>query len=120
MVSSPGIAHMSRQQTTASNSHGTSSRGSRRMSGSDEAVAGAAHGLNRQVAQLPPQSADADLDHVAARVVVQTPDSTEQLLAAAHVAASANQVREQRELEFGECHGLLTHLGSAARHVEPD
>src|SRR3954467_2829505 len=106
MVSSPGIAHLSRQQATAGNSHGTSSRGSRRMSGSDEAVAGAAHGLNRQVAQLPPQSADADLENVAARLSGQTPDSTEQLRAAAHVAASADQVREQPGVEFGEFHGL--------------
>src|SRR3954470_12596410 len=102
MVSSPGHSHIRTVQAAAEASQGRYRSPRTRTSLTVEAVADTADGLDRRVRlQLVAQPADADLHDIAAGVEVQTPDVVQQLLTAAHVPATAHQVRQQRELALG-------------------
>src|SRR4051795_11119684 len=102
MVSAPGNDHMRAEQTDAKPTQAQNSRVLPRISGSVEAVADTTHGLDRRPGQALPEPTHADVDHVAAGVVVKPPDVMEQLIPAAHAAAPAHQMREQRELPLTE------------------
>src|SRR6476659_348438 len=102
MVSAPGNDHMRAEQTDAKPTQRKNSRVLVRISGPVEAVADTTHGLDRRPRQALSEPTYADVDHIAAGVVVQPPDVMVQLITAAHAAAPAHQVREQRELPFAE------------------
>src|SRR6188472_796754 len=120
MVSAPGNDHMRAEQTNAKPSQSQNSRVLPRISGPVEAVADTTYGLDRRPSQALPQPTHADVDHVAAGVVVQPPDVMEQLISAAHAAAPAHQVREQRELPLTEHRIDAVDGGPPALEVEPD
>src|SRR6266508_448761 len=86
--------------------------------GADQAVPGAAHGLERPPAErrvdLAAQVADVHLDDVGVAVVVGVPDVLEDLLLGHDLVAPAHQVLEQGELPGGEAD-----LGGATAHLAP-
>src|SRR4026207_44160 len=60
-----------------------------------ESISGMTNGLDRRRGpERPPQTADADVDHIGARVEVVAPDLREQALAAHHLTGALEQVVE--------------------------
>src|SRR5690242_13950351 len=83
-----------------------------------KAIAAMPHGLDRVGAELLPQPADADLDHVRLRVEVVAPDVREQPLAADNLALVQDEVVQEPELPVGERRDDVAELRLPARYVE--
>ncbi len=91
---------------------------------SSQAVADAAHGLDRLAAERPvdllAQMADVDVDDVRAALVRHVPRAFEELPTREHAAWAAHQQLEQRELLRGEVELRLAVPGAMRGRVEPE
>ncbi|ANZ13603.1 hypothetical protein SNOUR_01415 [Streptomyces noursei ATCC 11455] len=90
----------------------------------DQAVPGAAHGLDAAPSEgrvdLAAQGADVDLDDRGAAVVGVVPHLVEDVLLGDHLAAAARQAGEHRELARGQGDLLLTATATQRASVQPE